>query len=314
MFRAVAFALLCHRSMELRHLRYFVAVAEELHFTRAADRLNMSQPPLSQRIMELERELQVTLFERTRRRVELTAVGGHFLDCARAVLARLDAGVEAVRQIARNETGHLVIGWEPLVELGSVPRLVQEIRQQYPDMRIEVRTLVTTDLLRALRDGRIDAAFVSSPDAQDDLAVHVLEREPLLAVLPDGHRLADRAPIRASELALECHVRLAPHVAPALAKAIAALWERESVAPLTEFEVDTPLSMLRLVGKGAGVSLLPASASAVGVPGCVYRSLAGQARHVDTALVVARGEAAPAVRQLVGMATGAAAGQRRRAA
>src|SRR2546429_9328447 len=101
-------------------VRNFVAAAEALRCPRAADRLNMSQPPLSQRIMELERELQVTLFERTRRRVELTAVGGHFLESAREVLARLDAGVEEVRQIARKETGHLVIGWEPLVELGSI--------------------------------------------------------------------------------------------------------------------------------------------------------------------------------------------------
>jgi DNA-binding transcriptional LysR family regulator len=300
--------------MELRHLRYFVAVAEELHFTRAADRLNMSQPPLSQRIMELERELQVTLFERTRRRVELTAVGGHFLDCAREVLARLDAGVEAVRQIARNETGHLVIGWEPLVELGSIPRLIQGLRQQYPAIRVEVRTLVSTDLLRALRDGRIDAAFVSPPESQDDLTVHVLEREPLLAVLPDGHRLANRAAIPASELAVECHVRLAPHVAPALARCVAALWTRERVEPVTELEVDTPLSMLRLVGRGTGVALIPASAIVIGIPGCVYRPLAGQVCNVETGLVVARGETSPSVRQLVCMARGAAAGQRARAA
>src|SRR5437016_58982 len=91
------------------------------------------------------------------------------------------------------EGGHLAIGWEPLVELGSVPRVIHGLRKQYPDMHIEIRTLVTRDLLRALRDGRIDAAFVSPPEPQDDLAVHVIEREPLLAVLPDDHRLANCA-------------------------------------------------------------------------------------------------------------------------
>jgi len=310
----VAFALLRYSTMEMRHLRYFVAVAEELHFTRAADRLNMSQPPLSQRIMELERELQVTLLERTRRRVELTAVGRHFLECVREVLARLDAGVEAVRQIARNETGQLVIGWEPLVELGSVPRVIQELLRQYPDLRIQVRTLPTTDLLRALHHGRIDAAFMSPPEPEDDLMVHVLGREPLLAVLPEGHRLASHAPIPAGELAAECQVRLAPHVAPALSRCVAALWAREGLKPVTGLEVDTPLSMLRLVGRGAGVALLPASAMAAGVPGCVCRPLAGQASHVETALVVARAEASPSLRQLVCIATGAPARQRARAA
>ena len=107
----MAFVLLCHPSMELRHLRYFVAVAEELHFTRAADRLNMSQPPLSQRIMELERELEVTLFERTHRRVELTPAGRHFLECVREVLARLERGVEAVRQIAGTDMETSSLGW-----------------------------------------------------------------------------------------------------------------------------------------------------------------------------------------------------------
>ena len=310
----MAFALLRHGRMELRHLRYFVAVAEELHFTRAADRLNMSQPPLSQRIMELERELEVTLFERTRRRVELTTVGRHFLGCVREVLARLDGGVEAVRQIARTETGHLVIGWEPLVELGSVPRMIQEIRRQHSQLRIQVRTLAPVDLLRALRDGRIDAAFLSPPEPADDLMVHVLAREPLVAVLPDGHRLAKRVAIQARDLAAECQVRLAADVAPALSRCVAALWAREGVEPVTGLEVDTPLAMLRLVGKGAGVALLPGSAIGAEIPGCVGRPLAGQAGHFETALVIARAEASPSVLKLIRVATGAPTGPRARAA
>jgi DNA-binding transcriptional LysR family regulator len=178
----------------------------------------------------------------------------------------------------------------------------------------EVRTLVTTDRVRALRDRRIDAPFASSPKPDDDLEVHVLEREPLAAVLPDGHRLANGAPIPPSALAMECHVRLAPHAAPALAKCVAALWAREGVRPATELEVDTPLSMLRLVGKGAGVSLVPASTIAGGIPGCMYQPLAGRACNIETALVVARGEASLSVRQLVCLATGAADGRRARAA
>jgi len=300
--------------MELRHLRYFVAVAEELHFTRAADSLNISQPPLSQRIMQLERELQVTLFERTRRRVELTAVGSHFLECARAVLAQLDAGVEAARQIARNESGRLLIGWEPLVELGCGPRVIHMMGKQYPAIGVEMKTLVPRDLLRALGDGRIDAAFVSSPEPDEALTVHVLEREPLVAVLPEGHRLANGGPIAVSELAAECHVRLAPHVAPALAKCVAAVWGREAAEPARALEVDTLLSMLRLVGRGAGVAMLPASASAAAISGCAFRPLAGRSFDIETALVVARGDTSLPVRQLVKLATGAVPPKRSRAA
>ncbi len=264
--------------------------------------------------MQLERELQVTLFERTRRRVELTAVGSHFLECARAVLAQLDAGVEAARQIARSESGRLVIGWEPLVELGSGPGVIHTIGEQYPAIRVETKTLVPADLIRALGEGRIDAAFVSSPEPDDALTVHVLEREPLVAVLPEGHRLANRGAIAVSELAAECHVRLAPRVAPALAKSVTALWAREAAAPVRELEVDTPLSMLRLIGRGAGVAMLPASVSNVDISGCAFRPLAGHSFDVETALVVARGETSLPVRQLVKLATGAATPKRSRAA
>jgi DNA-binding transcriptional LysR family regulator len=193
--------------------------------------------------------------------------------------------------------------------------LIQGLRQQDPAIRVEVRTLLSTDLLRALRNGRIDAAFVSPPESsQNGLSVYLLEREPLLAMLPDGHRLAKHAAIPASELALECHVKLAPHVAPGLERCVAALWKRERVEPVRQLEVDTPLSMLRLVGRGSGVALVPASAIAMGIPGCMYRQLAGEVCNVETALVVAGGEASPSVRQLVSIATGAVADQRTRAA
>ena len=148
--------------MELRHLRYFVVVAEELHFTRAADILDMSQPPLSQRIMQLESELGVKLFERTRRSVELTAAGARFLQCARGVLAQLDRGVEGLKQLARGESGRMTIGWEPLIELGSEPTVIQSLRGQHPQVHVEVKTFAAADLLRALRDRRVDAAVAGS--------------------------------------------------------------------------------------------------------------------------------------------------------
>src|SRR6185503_1120204 len=129
------------------------------------------------------------------------------------------------------------------------------VLRQHSDLRIQVRTLATVDLLHALRGGRIDAAFLSPPEPEDGLTVHVLAREPLLAVLPEGHRLANRVAIQARDLAAECQVRLTASAAPALSRCVAAFWAREGVDPVAGLEVDTPLAMLRLVGRGAGVAL-----------------------------------------------------------
>ena len=288
--------------MELRHLRYFVVVAEELHFTRAADILDMSQPPLSQRIMQLERELGVKLFERTRRSVELTAAGARFLQCARGVLEQLDRGVEALKQLARGESDRITIGWEPLLELGSEPTVIQSLRSQHPQMHVEVKTFAAADLLRALRDRRVDAALSTASETDPDLTVQPLESLPLVALVPRGHRLAKRSAISPGDLAKEQRVRLARHVAPSLAKCVSDIWRHERIDATAEVEVDTPLSLLRLVGSGVGCGLLAASPAAIEFPGCVCRPLVGHVSKVEVGLMVRADETSPAVRRLVSAA------------
>jgi len=222
--------------MELRHLRYFAVVAEELHFTRAADILDISQPPLSQRIMQLEHELGVKLFERSRRSVELTAAGARFLKCTREVLERLDQGIEELRQLVRGESGRMTIGWEPLLELGSEPTAIQSLRGQNPQMPVEVKTFAAAELLRALRDRRVDAALSTASEIETDLKVRPLETLPLVALVPRGHRLAGRAAISPADLAKEPRVRLARHIAPSVAERVSGIWEKERIDATAEVE------------------------------------------------------------------------------
>ena len=300
--------------MDLRHLRYFVVVAEELHFTRAADILDMSQPPLSQRIMQLERELGVKLFERTRRSVELTAAGARFLPCARGVLEQLDRGVEALKQLARGESGRMTIGWEPLIELGLEPTVIEALRGGHPQMHVEVKTFAAADLLRALRDRRVDAALSTASETDPDLTLQPLESLPLVALVPRGHRLANRPAISPADLAKEQRVRLAPHVAPGLAKCVSDIWRHEQIDATAEVEVDTPLSLLRLVATGVGCGLIAASPTAIEFPGCACRPLVGCVSKVEVGLVVRAGETSPAVGRLVAAASAVRSEPRARAA
>src|SRR5438552_6461734 len=145
--------------MELRHLRYFVAVAEELHFGRAAARLRISQPPLSQQIMGLERELGVELFRRTKREVQVTAAGRAFLDRARQVLAEVDRAIEAVRRAARGVVGRIEVGYVPTAEIRIVPRLLREFRKRYPQVEVGLHPLNPGEQVEALRHSRIDLAL-----------------------------------------------------------------------------------------------------------------------------------------------------------
>jgi DNA-binding transcriptional LysR family regulator len=288
--------------MELRHLRYFAVVAEELHFTRAADILDISQPPLSQRIMQLEQELGVKLFERSRRSVELTVAGARFLECARGVLERLDQGVEELRQLARAASGRITIGWEPLIEAGSEPNLIQSLGRQDSEIQVQFKTFSAADLLRALRARRVDAALSTASDTDPDLAIQPLESLPMVALLPGGHRLANRSTISPGDLAKEQRVRLAAHVAPSLAKCVSDFWRHQRTDAASEIEVDTPLSFLRLVASGVGCGLLATSPTAIEFPGCVRRPLVGHASKVEVGLVVRASETSATVRRLVSAA------------
>src|SRR5215470_3343253 len=149
--------------MELRHLRYFVAVAEELHFGRAAIRLHMAQPPLSQQIRQLEQEIGVTLLNRTKRRVELTPAGRAFLEEARRTLAQAERSVRTAQRASRGETGFLAIGFVPTADLDVLPRVLRAWRRRCPDVEVELSALSPAQQVEALREGRIQVGILRPP-------------------------------------------------------------------------------------------------------------------------------------------------------
>jgi DNA-binding transcriptional LysR family regulator len=260
--------------VELRHLRYFVAVAEELHFRRAAERLHMSQPPLSEQIRHLEAELGVKLLERSRRGVEMTAAGEAFLRQASTILESVERAVDQTRRVARGEVGQVSVGFVPSAMDGSLPDILRVHRARYPEVELELREMSTSHQVEALRAGRIDTGFIRPPVEHRGLEVEVIQREAVAAVLPAGHRLARQQAVRPADLAGETLIVIARAEAPGLHLTLT-----ESIVPIARpsavKEVTRAQTALGLVVAGLGVSLLPASVASSHRDGLTFVPLAG---------------------------------------
>ncbi len=297
--------------MELRHLRYFVAVAEEGHVTRAAERLGIQQPPLSQQIQALERELETQLFRRKPRGVELTAAGLALLDEARAILARVDEAVAAVKRTARGEAGRIGIGFTSSASFHPfVPRAIRAFRQAHPLVALALEESGTTELVAALRAQAIDAAFVRSPVGESaDLFVRPLLEETMVAALPSGHALsAGRDPLPLAALAGEIFILYRRPVGPGLHDAIIAACDRAGFSPTIGQEAPRMLSTLSLVAAGLGVTVVPASMSRLEAEGVAYRPLDPSAQlTAPLNLAYRRNEISAAVRRFVGLVQRSAA-------
>src|SRR4051794_8236482 len=212
--------------MELRHLRYFVVVAEELHFRRAAERLHMSQPPLSQQIRALEEEVGATLPSRNQRRVELTAAGAAFLERARDILAAVeDAALEA-RRVQRGEVGRLAIGFVGSAMYSFVPELLRAFHEQAPDIALRLHELGTTEQLRQLENGRLDVGFIRASRPHPELKIETVLQEPVVAALPDLHPLAARTLLTLDDLEGQPLVLLSRTGAPGLRAALEGALQR----------------------------------------------------------------------------------------
>jgi DNA-binding transcriptional LysR family regulator len=284
--------------LELRHLRYFVAVAEELHFRRAAERLHVSQPPLSQQIRALERELGVMLFERNRRRVELTAPGRALLEEARTVLAAVDHAVEVTQRVARGEAGQLAIGFVGSAMYGALPDALRDFRTARPDVELRLRELPTGAALDALAEGRIDVGVVRPAQVDPGISIDIVSREAVVVALPEGHELAARRRLTLPDLSRETLVLLSRREAPGLRAAVDAL----VADPVDVQEVSEVRTVLGLVSAGIGVSVVPESVAGSERAGVVFRPLAGRAPTVELALAWREDDPSPVLAAFLEMA------------
>ncbi|HZL54702.1 MAG TPA: LysR substrate-binding domain-containing protein [Solirubrobacteraceae bacterium] len=284
--------------MELRHLRYFLAVAEELHFHRAAARLHISQPPLSQQIRALERELGVTLLERNRRRVALTAAGESFRDDARSVLAAVDRAAERARNVARGAVGRLSIAFVGSAMFSpTLPDILREFRSGHPEVDLVLRELPTVAQLNALVRGELDLGVIRGPIAETDidpqLELLAIQRENLVVALPSDHPLTARRRLRAESLRGETFVILDRRDSPGLfASLVSAMGEAGGV-PDDVLEVAEMQTIISLVAGGFGVSLVPASVGQVDRSGVAFRPIAGPTPTIELALAWRRGGDSP---------------------
>ncbi|ATO33127.1 HTH-type transcriptional regulator BenM [Dickeya dianthicola] len=263
-------------NIELRHLRYFIAVAEELHFGRAAEKLHISQPPLSQQIQALEEQIGAQLLERNNRNVRLTQAGELFLKEAWAIINQVNQAAEHAARIQRGEIGELNIGFTssaPFVK--QVSRSLLQFRQSYPDVHIQMLEINTKQQIAPLLDGKLDLGVMRNNPLPETLRHQLLLHEPMVAVVHEEHPLA-AAPgghISIQQLASEPFVFFAREVGTALYDEVLTLLKKYGISPYITQEVGEAMTIIGLVSSGLGVSLLPASFRRIRVDGVKYLSL-----------------------------------------
>lgn len=269
--------------MDLRQLRYFVAVAETRHFGRAAERLHMAQSPLSQAIRQLEGQVGATLFERTTRRVDLTPAGATLLADAHRILAAVDDARRRVERVAAGSDGVLTVGTTDLAAYRLLPRLARLVAARMPALTLRFRPgLLTAAQEDALDERRIDLGVLRPPVLRPELSTRTLARERLVAALPAGHRLAGRDAVSVTELREDGFVAYGAPGSVVDSVAAAGCLDAGFLPRRVAEARDTPI-LLTHVAAGEGVALLPESVRALGTEGVVYRDLEERLR-VDLAL------------------------------
>jgi DNA-binding transcriptional LysR family regulator len=262
--------------MELRHLRYFVAVAETMNFRRAADQLNMTQPPLSQQIQQLERELGFQLFHRHGRSISLTAAGQNFLKDVHRILKEIDNAVRHARRTAEGYVGHLKVGYVESATYELLPDIIRRFREQFPLVDITLEGLTSTEQLTALMKSRLDVGFCRVPqeDVDNNLQVEPVLWEKLCIVLPRDHPLNKQRDITVEDLANEPFILFPPRLGKALYNHIALICEMAGFEMQIEQEASQMATIVGFVAAGMGVSLLPVSVMKLPHPGVTYMQLA----------------------------------------
>jgi len=286
--------------MELRHLISFIVVAEEQSFTRAALRLHIAQPPLSQRIRELEDELGARLFERSTRKVALTTAGRAFLDHVRGLPRQLDEAVQACRRAQRGETGKLRLGYTGRASQAQLPRLLGQLRHAYPDVMLDIQGPLPTGALRLkLLEDELDAALCFLPIEGPGLQTRVSLESEFAMALPASHPMARARRLALRQLQAEPFVAYPSGQGFHLRQAMEAICRDAGFAPRVVRESEASQTLLCLIAAGVGVGLIPREIEALNIEGVVFRALPRQARRIQHGLAWRQGNDNPALGRLL---------------
>lgn len=299
--------------MDVRQFRHFVAVAETLHFGHAAERLGMTQPPLSQSILALEREIGAPLFLRTRRHVALSPLGEQWLGAVRSALAGVDALPALVRQLAEGKAGRLELSFVSTADYNILPTLVQRYAAHFPDVEIAL-TEATSDIqINALQAGRGHAGIVIPPAEgalPAGLAYRRLMREPLVAALPESWLDSGRLALDPATGSLSAAAAIAApliifprHIAPAFHDLVTGYHARHGGTPVIAQQAIQMQTIISLVSAGMGIALVPASLQNLARTGVRYAPLAGDAPRLETGIIWREGDTTPTLLRLLDTVT-----------
>jgi DNA-binding transcriptional LysR family regulator len=286
--------------MELRHLRYFVAVAEELSFNRAAQRLRISQPPLSNQIKQLEEEFGVLLFTRTNRGVRMTEAGETLLDEVRHIFVQLEQSTRVVQRVGHGEVGHLTLGFVPSASNEALPPILRTFRHHFPDVELFLREMRPDRVVQRLHDKQIDAGFLYLPLDDASLNIECVSREPLVLALPESHRLASEPRIALQALTEEPFILPARYSMPGLYGQVTGACHQAGFDP-TAVQKDVWLmqTIVGLVAGNIGVALVPASLQNLRRRGVVYKPVYGLSPTVELGMVWRRDDPGAVLRSFV---------------
>ncbi|NHC35801.1 LysR family transcriptional regulator [Scytonema millei] len=285
--------------MELHDLRYFVAVAEDLHFGRAAQRLHMTQPALSRQIQALEAELDVQLFRRSKRSVQLTIAGQTFFEEAKQILRHTEQAIQTTKRVARGEVGQLRLSFTASALRSVLPEIVRVFRERYPDVQLTMNERCTHDQVAAFHSHQVDVGFLYLPVDEKLLTLQPIAEEVWIVALPKGHHLSDRKHLTLSMLANEAFILHPRQSGAKFYDRIVGLCEQAGFYPNVVQEVETSQTRVGLVAAGMGITFVPEYLQNVGDTEVIYRRLKGTAPKLQLAIARRRDNFSPIVQQFL---------------
>ncbi|WBU60995.1 LysR substrate-binding domain-containing protein [Paracoccus albus] len=285
--------------IDLRQLRYFVCLAEELHFGRAAERLGIAQAPLSQQIRAMEERLGVTLFQRTTRRTRMTSAGETLLSHARELIDGMDRAVSHTRAMAGQSTGRLTIAGVNMAMTHVIPPILAEFRSKWPAVIVDIEHLGTSEQLRTLETGEVNIAFIRPTEQAAFMQVETLLREGFVAALPKGHRLASKSEIALRDIADEPLVGYAPILGANYAMLLRDAFRREGLTPRFVQECTHTTSVAAQVASGLGLAVMPSWISNIHSPYLDFRPVPELPRAIELVVAWPKGETSPLVQDFI---------------